>query len=596
MTESNVLVLKFGGSVLKSDASIARVVHEVYRHVRNGFAVVAVVSALHGETDALTQRAKALDPEATGPAFAALLATGELTSAALLALAVRRSGLACEVASAERLALRVRGSALDAEPASVDVAVLRSLLQRLSVVVVPGFVGVDDEGRAALLGRGGSDFTALFLAQQLGARCRLVKDVRGLYERDPLRPGPLARPFATVRYEDALQLDGRIVQHKAVRFARSHGLPFEVSTEASVRATHVGAERSALLAPDEPPPPPLRVAVLGAGTVGLGVVRALQRLPEHFAIARVAVRSLRAARDAGLDARWLTDDPEAAVGGDVDVVVEALGSSGAIEGIEPARNAVLRALENGIPVVTANKALLARHGAELLDVASRAGTSLRCSAAVGGAAPVLETLERALAESRITGFAGVLNATSGFVLDRLTSGQSLDEALAEAAARGFAERDTTLDLDGTDAAQKLVLAARAAGFECRESDVETKAATAFAPYELEAARAGQGRLRLVSRLSVSPDGDGDRVALSTGPALVHERHDLAFLADDECGAFVRCASGATFRCRGRGAGRWPTTEAVVADLFDLVREREGRGDDEGASAAPNASAFEEVLP
>lgn len=590
MTESPVLVLKFGGSVLRSDDSIARAVHEIYRHVRDGLAVVAVVSALHGETDALTQRARCLDPEATGSALATLLATGELQSAALLALAVRRAGLACEVATAERLRLLVRGTALDAEPVGLDVESLRSLLQQNPVVVVPGFVGVDDEGRAALLGRGGSDFTALFLAQRLGARCRLVKDVRGLYERDPARPGPLARPFASVRYEDALRLDGRIVQHKAVRFAEAHALRFEVSAEAAGRATVVGAERSTLLAPDPVRPPPLRVAVLGAGTVGLGVVRALQRLPEHFAIANVAVRSLRAARDAGLDARGLTTDPVAAASGEVDVVVEALG------GIEPARSAVLRALENGIPVVTANKALLARHGTELAATAVRAGTSLRSSAAVGGAAPVLETIARALGDSPITGFVGVLNATSGFVLDSLVEGRSLEGALAEAEARGFAERDATLDLDGTDAAQKLVLAAAAAGFACNEADVETKGATAFAPHELEDARAGRGRIRLVSRFSVSPDGQGDRVALRTGPVLVHECHELAFLAADECGAVVRCESGATFRCRGRGAGRWPTTEAVLADLLDLLREREGTSESNAGSPAPSAAVLAEVLP
>ncbi|MBM3962642.1 MAG: homoserine dehydrogenase, partial [Planctomycetes bacterium] len=228
MADPTALVLKFGGSVLRDDDAVARAVHEVYRHVRAGFAVVAVVSALHGETDGLVARARALDAEPDPQALACLLATGERASAAWLALAARRAGLACEVAAVERIGLRVRGDALDAEPVGLDVEALRALLRRSQVVVVPGFAGIDDAGRTALLGRGGSDLTALFLAQRLGARCRLVKDVDGLYERDPALPGPPARSFAAVRHDDALALDGRIVQHKAVRFAQRHGLSFEI--------------------------------------------------------------------------------------------------------------------------------------------------------------------------------------------------------------------------------------------------------------------------------------------------------------------------------------------------------------------------------
>ncbi len=563
MADQPTLVLKFGGSVLRADADAARAVHEIYRHVREGFAVVAVVSALHGETDALAARARAFAAEPDPHAFAALLATGELTAAALLALAARRAGLACEAASPERVGLRVAGGPLDAAPADLDAATLRALLRRLQAVVVPGFVGLDADGRTALLGRGGSDYTALFVAQRLGARCRLLKDVRGLYERDPALPGPPPRPFARLRHDDALALDGRIVQHKAVRFARQHALAFEVGAAGAARATVVGAERTAALPPDGPARPPLRIAVLGAGTVGLGVLRALARLPDEFELAAVATRSPRAASDAGVDARLLRTDPVAAVAG-CDVVVEALG------GIEPAHAAVTAALRAGAHVVTANKALLARHFEALHALAARHGATLRGSAAVGGAAPILETVARARRRGPVAGFVGVLNATSGFVLDRLAGGETLAGAVQAAAAHGLAERDVSFDLDGVDAAQKLVLCARAAGVAALEADVATQSALAAAAADLAAARGGGGRVRLVAAWA---PGDGGRPALRVAPELLRADHELAFLAADECGAAVRCADGVTLRCRGRGAGRWPTAEAVVADLFDVLRAR-----------------------
>lgn len=569
MADPTALVLKFGGSVLRDDDAVARAVHEVYRHVRAGFAVVAVVSALHGETDGLVARARALDAEPDPQALACLLATGERTSAAWLALAARRAGLACEVATVERIGLRVRGEALDAEPVGLDVEALRALLRRSQVVVVPGFVGIDDDGRTALLGRGGSDLTALFLAQRLGARCRLVKDVDGLYERDPALPGPPVRSFATVRHDDALALDGRIVQHKAVRFAQRHGLTFEVGAEASSRATVVGGERTAWRDADAAPPPPLRIALLGAGTVGLGVYRALARLPAIFEVTAVATRSPRAAVDAGVAPRLLAADVVAAAAGGVDVVVEALG------GVEPAATAVASALRAGAHVVTANKSLLARHGPALGELASRHGVAVRASAAVGGAAPVLATIARARAGGTIGAFTAVLNATSGFVYDRLGAGRSLAEALRDAAARGLAERDAARDLDGTDAAEKLVLCARAAGFAVDAAAVATAAATDATGAALAQAAAGPGRLRLVASWSLARGERGGAPVLRVAAERVHGDHALAFLAADECGAVAARADGATFRCRGRGAGRWPTAEAVVADLFDLVRARRG---------------------
>ena len=195
-----LIVLKLGGSVLESEASLPRAVHEIYRWRRDGFAVVAVVSAFAGETDRLLERARSLGAAAASSAAAA--ATGELTSAALLGAALDRAGVPACVLTPAALALRADGDPLEADPVALESARLEAVLEREGVAVVPGFAGIDARGRTVLLGRGGSDLSALFLAHALGARCRLLKDVDGLYEWDPARPGPRPRRYATAKWDE----------------------------------------------------------------------------------------------------------------------------------------------------------------------------------------------------------------------------------------------------------------------------------------------------------------------------------------------------------------------------------------------------------
>lgn len=222
------IVLKFGGSVLRDEASVGVVAEEVLRFVSQGRRVVAVVSALEGTTDALLGRARALAPEPDEDALAMLLATGELASASLLTLALSARGVRPWVLGPHALGLRTKGRGSDTDPASIDAGTLARALDTSGVAVVPGFVGVGPSAQYALLGRGGSDLTALFIAAQIGAACRLVKDVDGLYERDPALPGPQPGRYRTLGWADALALDGGIVQHKAVRYAQRSRLAFEV--------------------------------------------------------------------------------------------------------------------------------------------------------------------------------------------------------------------------------------------------------------------------------------------------------------------------------------------------------------------------------
>jgi homoserine dehydrogenase len=242
-------ILKFGGSVLRGEADLPAAVSEITRWTSHG-PVIAVVSAFEGTTDALLARAHRLCADPPTDAGALLLSTGEFTTAALLAMALHHAGVPARALNPGAIALRTRGQGCDADPRSVDERRIRAALARAPVAVVPGFIGEDDHGSYTLLGRGGSDLTALFLAATLdAARCRLVKDVDGLFERDPALPGPPPGRFLRISWDRALQLDGGVVQHKAVRLARTLQLAFEVGSMGSRHPTIVGPGPSTLDTP-----------------------------------------------------------------------------------------------------------------------------------------------------------------------------------------------------------------------------------------------------------------------------------------------------------------------------------------------------------
>lgn len=224
-----VSVLKFGSSVLEGAEGYRAAAAEVLRELSQGRRVVAVVSAPPGATDALLRSAGALTPEAPGGLVSRLLATGEAASVALLGIALAARGVSARVLDAEGLALRTSGPTLDADPREIDAARIHGILDLHPVLVVPGFVGVSDDGELSLLGRGGSDLTALFLAHRLGAvECRLVKDVDGVHASDP-RADPKAPVFRRASWEVVIEVGGELVQEKAVRFALERGMPFRVA-------------------------------------------------------------------------------------------------------------------------------------------------------------------------------------------------------------------------------------------------------------------------------------------------------------------------------------------------------------------------------
>lgn len=591
-----IMVLKLGGSVLRDEPSMAAGVHEISRWYRRGHQVVAVVSAFAGATDALVAKATSYGSFVSAESHAALASLGELQSGALLTLSLHKSGIHAEFLDAASIGLRTTGPALDAKPAWLDVEAVRRALARSEVLVVPGFLGRDDQNRTTLLGRGGSDMTALYLAARLTAsiendadasrratvRCRLVKDVDGLYDRDPSKPGPAARRYARVTWDDAIAIGGKVLQEKAGRSAREHRTTFEIARAFAEDVSEVGAGPTREYPTNQGEHAPVRVLLLGAGTVGLGVAQLIQnrdRADGSMSLTGVVVRDRAKAIRSGLPDQLVTTDLRAALEMEYDLLVETIG------GIEPARSAILHALGLRRPVVSANKAVIAAHGSELHAAARKAGVALHYSAAVGGGVPMLETVARVARGARIESLEGVVNATTNYVLDRVAEGLSYDEAVKEAQVAGFAEADPSRDLDGLDAMDKAVLLARAAfGPDAPHETAHTPLSASLVSDLARGAGARGGLIRHVARVSVR---DG-RVRATVVPEVLDARHPLALARREGNCLLVRTVSGQTHVVRGAGAGRWPTAESVFADVLDIVHRLDRSTIDPSWAAAGGA--------
>ena len=225
-----VTVLKFGSSLLGDEEGFARVVWEIKAEMQRGRRVVAVVSAVKGTTDRLLACASELSTRPAPRLLTLLLRTGEDASVALLGIALIQEGLNAHVLTADDFGLRTTGPLHDADPAGLDLARLVSCLRAHDVVVVPGFVGRDARGHPTLLGRGGSDLTALFVGDLLGAEeTRLVKDVDGVFPADPRElnaPGPC---LPTATWSEVERIGNGVVQPKALQYAEQADLTFRVA-------------------------------------------------------------------------------------------------------------------------------------------------------------------------------------------------------------------------------------------------------------------------------------------------------------------------------------------------------------------------------
>jgi homoserine dehydrogenase len=330
---------------------------------------------------------------------------------------------------------------------------------------------------------------------------------------------------------------------------------------------------------------PLRVALLSCGTVGSQVLRLIAeqaddltaRIGRPVEVAGVAVR--RPAHHPDVPADLLTTDGEALVTrDDVDLVVEVIG------GIEPARSLILRAMEHGASVVTANKALLAEDGATLFEAAEKHGADLYYEAAVAGAIPLLRPLRESLAGDRVRRVLGIVNGTTNYVLTRMTeSGASFADALEEAQALGYAEADPTADVEGFDAAAKAaILAALAFHTRVTAGDVHREGITEVTSADVASARAMGCVVKLLAIAEVS--GDGRSVGVRAHPAMIPTTHPLASVREAFNAVFVECEAAGELMFYGRGAGGAPTASAVLGDLVAVARHKSSGGRGPGESA------------
>lgn len=318
----------------------------------------------------------------------------------------------------------------------------------------------------------------------------------------------------------------------------------------------------------------VRVGLLGLGTVGSGVAELLARHHRLIAersgvelrLVRAFVRNPRKRRSGAAGRVPLTTDPEAVYGAaDVDVVCELMG------GLSPAHELIAASLTRGRTVVTANKAVLALHGAQLLELASAAGAELHFEAAVAGGLPIIRTLREGLAGDRVDQVMGILNGTTNFILGRMEKGASYAAALAEAQGLGYAEADPTLDVSGRDAADKLaILLQLAFGMAARPDDLLTEGITGLTPEILADARELGYRVKLLAAGGRAP-GDGAKVVASVQPTFVPLGHALSTVSGADNAVAVRSDALGLTLYQGKGAGGLPTGSAVVSDLIDAAR-------------------------
>ena len=316
----------------------------------------------------------------------------------------------------------------------------------------------------------------------------------------------------------------------------------------------------------------INVGLLGCGTIGTGVAKILIDNKELLLSRVGAVLNLKYVADIDLetdrgipfdnsvfisDAFKVVDDP------DIDIVVEMIGG----EGI--AKDLILRAIDNGKPVVTANKALLARHGNTLFRAAVKNGVDLAFEASVGGCMPIIKSLRESLVGNHIRSMAGILNGTCNYILSRSAEdGSGFEDVLTEAQKNGFAEADPTLDIEGIDTAHKLaILTSLAYGMEINFKDIYIEGISKITPMDIEFAREFGYRIKL---LAISKD-TGDAVEARVHPTMIPFTNPLSGVNGVLNAVIITGDAVGDMMLYGYGAGMMPTASAVVADIVDIAR-------------------------
>jgi homoserine dehydrogenase len=324
------------------------------------------------------------------------------------------------------------------------------------------------------------------------------------------------------------------------------------------------------------------IGLLGLGTVGAGVAGILTTpqgrhpLVSELELRRVAVRDLSRPRPLDLPEAILSTDPEAVVDDPaVDIVVEVMG------GLEPARSLILRAIEAGKPVVTANKAVIARYGDEIAAAAAAKGVYVLIEAAVGGGIPIIEPLKQSLGGNRIQRVSGIINGTTNYILSRMADeGAAYADVLADAQRLGYAEADPAADVEGGDAADKIaILAGLAYGGSVERTAIPTEGIHRLDGRDVNYAdQLGYAVKLVASARCLGTDADGTvQLDVSVGPTLLPRDHPLAGVHGVNNAILVEGDPVGRVMFYGPGAGAGPTASAVVADILNIAGIREVAG-------------------
>lgn len=313
------------------------------------------------------------------------------------------------------------------------------------------------------------------------------------------------------------------------------------------------------------------VGLLGCGTVGSGVLQLLQEKLELYAhrtqvrpvVKKILVRDLT--RHSEVPAELLTTNPADILDDpDIQIVVEVMG------GVEVAKDYLLQAIHTGKHIVTANKELMAKHGAELFDAATEAGVALHYEAAVAGGIPIIQTLKRSLASNTLDSVYGIINGTTNYILSAMTEeGREFQEVLTEAQAKGFAEADPTDDVEGFDAAYKLgILASLVFNQRINVADIHRVGIQQISAQDIDYAKQFGYVIKLLAIAKRAKNGFEARVH----PTMIPKDHPLASVNGVYNALLVKGDAVGDLMFYGRGAGKMPTASSVVADLLNIAAE------------------------
>ena len=316
----------------------------------------------------------------------------------------------------------------------------------------------------------------------------------------------------------------------------------------------------------------INIGLLGCGTVGTGITKLLIDSNEIIGARLGATLNLKSVADIDIDTDRgiqfnegvLTTDANSVVNDpDIDIIIEMIGGEGV------ARDLILKAIENGKQVITANKALLAAQGNTLFKAAAEKGVDLAFEAAVGGCMPIIKAMRESLVANRIESMIGILNGTCNYILTKITEERSaFSDALAEAQAKGYAEADPTLDVEGIDTAHKIaILTALAYGVEINLPEVYIEGITKITPLDVEFAEHFGYRIKL---LAISKN-QGDKIEARVHPTMIPFGNLLSNVSGTVNAVMISGDAVGDIMLYGRGAGMMPTASAVISDAVDIAR-------------------------